>query len=48
MIGLARIEQEEVRVRQYFLTSFRAEAGMLGHALSWIRSVNSARILTIS
>jgi uncharacterized protein YprB with RNaseH-like and TPR domain len=40
MIGLARIEQDEIRLRQYFQTSFRAEAGMLAHALSWISSAS--------
>jgi uncharacterized protein len=36
MIGLARIEQDEIRLRQYFLTSFKAEAQMLAHAQRWI------------
>jgi uncharacterized protein len=38
MIGLARIEHDEIRLRQYFMTSFSAEAEMLAHALAWIRS----------
>lgn len=37
-IGLARVEGDEIRVRQYFLTSFKAEADMLRQALTWISS----------
>jgi uncharacterized protein YprB with RNaseH-like and TPR domain len=40
MIGLARIEGDEIRVRQFFLTSFKAEADMLAEALTWISSAS--------
>jgi uncharacterized protein YprB with RNaseH-like and TPR domain len=40
MIGLARIEEDEIRLRQYFLTSFKAEADMLAEALTWISSAS--------
>jgi uncharacterized protein YprB with RNaseH-like and TPR domain len=35
VLGLARIEDDVVHVRQYFLTSFSAEPSMLTHALAW-------------
>lgn len=37
VLGLSRIEGAFVRVRQYFLLRFGAEAAMLSHALDWIR-----------
>jgi uncharacterized protein YprB with RNaseH-like and TPR domain len=36
VLGLARIEDDVVHVRQYFLTSFNAEPAMLRDALTWI------------
>src|ERR1700687_1894923 len=36
VLGLARIEDDVVHVRQYFLTSFTAEPAMLTQALAWI------------
>jgi uncharacterized protein len=38
VLGTARIDDDVVRLRQYFLTSFCGEAAMLTDALSWIRS----------
>ena len=40
VLGLARIEDDVVHVRQYFLTSFTAEPAMLTHALTWIRGAS--------
>lgn len=37
VLGLSRMEGAFVRVRQYFLLKFGAEAAMLSHALDWIR-----------
>ena len=37
VLGLSRMEGAFVRVRQYFLLRFGAEAAMLAHALDWIR-----------
>jgi uncharacterized protein YprB with RNaseH-like and TPR domain len=37
VLGLARIEDDVVHVRQYFLTSFTAEPAMLTQALTWMR-----------
>jgi len=36
VLGLSRMEGAFVRVRQYFLLKFGAEAAMLAHALDWI------------
>jgi uncharacterized protein YprB with RNaseH-like and TPR domain len=36
VLGFARIEDDVVHVRQYFLTSFRGESAMLSDALTWI------------
>ena len=36
VLGMARIEDDAIRVRQYFLTSFRGEAAMLADALAWV------------
>jgi len=40
VLGLARLEDDVVHVRQYFLTSFTAEAAMLAHALGWMSSAS--------
>jgi hypothetical protein len=40
VLGLARIEDDVVHVRQYFLTSFTAESAMLTQALAWIRDAS--------
>src|ERR1700682_141051 len=40
VLGLARIEDDVVHVRQYFLTSFAAEAAMLTHARALIRGAS--------
>jgi len=40
MIGLARIEEDVIRLRQYFLSSFKAEADMLAQALAWFREAS--------
>lgn len=40
VLGLARIENDVVHLRQYFLTSFSAEASMLTHALGWMRGAS--------
>jgi uncharacterized protein YprB with RNaseH-like and TPR domain len=37
VLGFARIEDDVVHVRQYFLTSFNAEPAMLSDALTWIQ-----------
>src|ERR1700681_2399829 len=37
VLGFARIENDVVHVRQYFLTSFAAEPAMLTDALTWIQ-----------
>jgi uncharacterized protein len=36
VLGFARIEDDVVHVRQYFLTSFHGESAMLRDALTWI------------
>src|ERR1700736_6884245 len=36
VLGLARMEEDVVHVRQYFLTSFTAEPAMLTQALAWM------------
>ncbi len=36
LLGLARIEPEGLRVRQYFLMGFAGEPAMLDHAQSWL------------
>src|SRR6202140_2407700 len=40
VLGLARIEDDVVHLRQYFLTSFSAEPAMLTHALAWMRGAS--------
>jgi uncharacterized protein len=40
VLGLARIEDDVVHLRQYFLTSFTAEPAMLTQALAWIRGAS--------
>src|ERR1700694_3328292 len=40
VLGLARIEDDVVHVRQYFLTSFTAEPAMLIQALAWMRDAS--------
>jgi len=40
VLGFARIEDDTVHVRQYFLTSFTAETAMLAQALDWMRSAS--------
>jgi hypothetical protein len=36
MLGLARVEDEALAVRQYLLSRFAGERGMLEHALDWL------------
>jgi len=36
LLGLARIENDAVVARQYFLSAFRGERAMLEHALDWL------------
>ena len=36
LLGLARIEGQVIRMRQYFLTAFKGEAAMLRDALDWM------------
>jgi len=36
VLGLARIRNQAIECRQYFLTAFRGERAMLEHALEWI------------
>ncbi|MEO7761220.1 MAG: ribonuclease H-like domain-containing protein [Casimicrobiaceae bacterium] len=36
VLGLARIRNQTIEVRQYFLSAFGGEAAMLSHALEWI------------
>ena len=40
VLGLARMEDDVVHVRQYFLTSFTAEPAMLTQALAWMRGAS--------
>lgn len=40
LLGIARIEPEGLRVRQYFLTGFKGEAAMLQHARAWIEDAS--------
>src|ERR1700686_1598310 len=40
VLGFARLEDDVVHVRQYFLTSFSAEPSMLTQALAWIRGAS--------
>jgi uncharacterized protein YprB with RNaseH-like and TPR domain len=40
VLGLARMESDTVHMRQYFLTSFAAEAAMLTQALAWMRGAS--------
>ena len=40
VLGFARIEDDTVHVRQYFLTSFTAEPAMLTQALAWMRGAS--------
>src|ERR1700693_4669424 len=37
VLGFARLEDDVVHVRQYFLTSFNGESAMLRDALTWIQ-----------
>lgn len=36
LLGLARLEADGLRLRQYFLTGFAGEAAMLAHARPWL------------
>ncbi len=38
LLGLARFEGDALCVRQYFLTGFRGESAMLGHARTWLEA----------
>jgi len=40
VLGLARMEDDVVHLRQYFLTSFTAEPAMLTQALAWLRGAS--------
>ena len=40
VLGLARVRDDVVQVRQYFLAGFHAEHAMLMHALAWINDAS--------
>lgn len=41
LLGLARIEDDQLAIRQYHLTRFSAEARMLDRASAWLRTAES-------
>ncbi len=41
LLGLARLNGQELRLRQYFLTGFGGEAAMLEHAAQWLEGAET-------